>query len=208
MAEIQNRNQLKFYLMADRMMNRGHFRESFLTWFKKHFLPDYIMLYLESMRKTSYYSHQKGLLNRLLGCFWKMKYYRIGIKLGFDIGCDVLGYGCVIGHAGTIVIGESNKIGSYAVLHTSTCIANSGTIIGDGMYLAAGAIITKKVSLGNNIQIGANSLVNKSIESNDVMIGGMPSEIKKNTLAWYQTNGDEYKRRYDEVEKLKIKMCV
>lgn len=206
MAEIKSRKELAFFLMADRMMNRGCFKNSITGWLKKWFLPDYIMLYLEAMRKASFYSHQNGLFKKLIYSFWKIRHYRLGVKLGYDIGVDVLGYGCVLGHPGTIVIGETNRIGNYAVLHTSTCISNNSKIIGDGLYLAAGAVITSKLILGNHISVGANSLVNKSVECDDVMVGGAPSVIKKSASAWWLTNGDEYKNRHDRVECLKSKM--
>ena len=175
---------------------------------KKYLLPDYIMLYLEAMRKASYYSHQKGLCNVLLASYWKLWHYRLGIKLGFDIGVDTLGYGVVVGHAGTIIVGTTNRIGNYAVLHTSTCISNNGKIIGDGLYLSAGVIITSPITLANNISIGANSLVNKNCLEDGVMLAGNPAVIKKRPGAWYLTNGEEYKRRYEMVEKRKNELGI
>lgn len=203
MAEIRNKKELEFYLMADRMMNRGRFKESAVTWLKKHLLPDYIMLYLEALRKLSYYSHCSGIHNILFRSFWRIRHYRLGVKLGYDIGQDVLGYGVVLGHPGTIIIGASNRIGNYAVLHTSTCISNNGKRIGDGLYLSAGSVLTRQLTLGNNVQIGANSLVNKSFDKDNIMLGGAPSVVKKETQAWWLSNGDEYLKRHNEIERLK-----
>lgn len=62
--------------------------------------------------------------------------------MGITIVYNVFGYGLVIPHYGTIVVGESNNIGNYAVLHTSTCISSNGKIIGNGLYLSTGAKIT------------------------------------------------------------------
>lgn len=208
MAEITTKKQMRFYIMADRMMNRGRFKDNFIQSIKKHLLPDYIMLYLESLRKASFYSHQSGLLMKMLYGYWRIIHYRLGVKLGYEIGLDVLGYGVVIGHPGTIVIGESNRIGNYAVLHTSTCISNNGKIIGDGLYLSAGVVITKKLILGNNVQIGANSLVNNTFKDDNIMLGGSPSTIKKEVPAWWLGNGEEYQRRHDEIERLKKEMNI
>ena len=127
----------------------------------------------------------------------------LGLKLGFSINANTLGYGVVIPHHGTIVVGE-NKIGNYAVLHTSTCISGNGKVIGEGLYLATGAKITKKCNLGDGITVGANAVVCSSF-GNNALLTGIPAIKKKDSDIWYLTNGEEFKRRYTEVEKLKIK---
>ena len=66
---------------------------------------------------------------------------------------DVFGYGLVIPHRGTIIVGSNNHIGDYTVLQTSTCIVNSGSNICDALYLSTCAIIPEHVDLGNDISI-------------------------------------------------------
>ena len=203
MSEIRSRKELNFFIEADRMMNKGKFHYGLLGKVKIRLLPDYIMIYLEALRKTSYYSHQKGMLNKLMTFYWKLRYHRLGVRLGYDIGFDALGYGVVIGHAGTIIVGSSNRIGNYAVLHTSTCISNNGKTIGDGLYLSAGVIITSPVTLADYISVGANSLVNKDCLEKCVMLAGNPAVVKKHAEPWFLTNGDIYKERYEMVEQRK-----
>lgn len=137
------------------------------------------------MRKIHFYSRWGGVYS-LLSAYYKFKFNRLGLKLGFSIGCDCLGYGVVIPHYGTIVIGNSNRIGNYAVLHTSTTISNNGKVIGDGLYLSTGVKITSKIVLGSGISIGANSLVNKDCYENDVLLGGMPAKVIKQSDIWYK----------------------
>lgn len=45
----------------------------------------------------------------------KLKYFRLSRKLGFSIGYNSCDYGLVIPHHGTIVVGNTNRIGPYAV---------------------------------------------------------------------------------------------
>ncbi len=156
-------------------------------------MPDYIMHYLSTMRKVCYYSNNGGGYNKLLFIWYYLKYRRIGLKLGFSIGYKTLGYGVVIPHHGTIVVGSSNNIGNFAVLHTSTCISDNGKKIGDGLYLSTGVKITSKIVLGNNVSIGANSLVNKSFPEDNILIGGMPANIIKHNEPWYVRDGFEDK---------------
>lgn len=55
MSCIKSKKELKFYIAADCMMNRGTFKESYRDKIKNLIVPDYIMAYLKSMRKVSYY---------------------------------------------------------------------------------------------------------------------------------------------------------
>lgn len=129
---------------------------------------------------------------------------KLSTLLGFSIGYDTLGYGVVISHPGTIVVGDNNKIGNYAVLHTSTCVTGDGKMIGDGFYLSTGAKVVKKITIGNNVIVGANAVVNKSIDRDNVLIAGIPAKIINEAETWYKR--DNFSKRVDKIEKLKIQM--
>ena len=200
--EIKTRKELKFVIIADKIMNDCEGRR-LKEKIKLFFFPNYIMNFLIEMRKCSYFKHQKGLFNKFLLAVHYAKYRKLGMKLGFSIGVDSLGYGVVIPHYGTIVIGGTNRIGNYAVLHTSTCISSNGKIIGDGLYLSTGAKITSKIKLGNNISIGANSLVNKDCEQDNILLGGMPAKVIKQEETWYIRDSFDAKvKRVEELRKL------
>lgn len=111
----------------------------------------------------------------------------------------------VISHYGTIVVGGSNRIGNYAVLHTSTCISDNNKIIGNALYLATGAKMTSRLTLGDNVSVGANSVVNKSFTS-DCMIAGAPAAKIKDAIAWYVRDGELYTNRVMQIEELKKRM--
>ena len=200
---IRTKKELHFYIKADRMMNRGYFVPTFLQRIKEFLFPDYIMRYLLEMRKYSYYSHMGGVKYCVLIAYYKIWYKRLGMKLGFSIGQNVFGYGLVIPHYGTIVIGGSNHCGNYCVLHTSTCISDNGKTIGDALYLATGAKITSQCILGNNILVGANSVVNKSFENDNIMIAGAPAKVIKDASPWYFPEGSIYASRVEKVEMLR-----
>ena len=129
------------------------------------------------------------------------------MKLGFSIGYNCFGYGLVLPHYGTIVVGPSNRIGNYALLHTSTCITDNGKLIGDAFYLSTGAKMTTRVVLGDNISVGANSLVNKS-SSGNVLLAGTPAKEIKAALPWYERDGEPYFNKVRRVESLKEKIGV
>lgn len=57
---IHSKKELDFYIKADYMMNRGYFKPSLKQRLKNFIFPDYIMLFLVSMRKVAYYQQNGG----------------------------------------------------------------------------------------------------------------------------------------------------
>lgn len=184
-------------------MNRGEFTPSLKTRIKNFLTPDYVMNWLVAMRHVAYCKHLRGGGYKLLYLRWLCRYKKLSVKLGFSIGPDVFGYGLVIPHYGTIVVGGSNQIGNYAVLHTSTCIVDKSSRIGDGLYLSTGAIISNFVELGENVTVGANCTVNKSLAQGNVLLVGSPAEVKKESDAWYIRDSETFRKRIAEIEWLK-----
>lgn len=203
---ITNKEELRFYLMADRMMNRGEFKPSMKSRLSDIFAPDLVMRWMKAMRYTAYYSRFGGGY-KLLYYKWLVRYKKYSAKLGFSIGYEVFGYGLVIPHWGTIVVGGSNHIGNYAVLHTSTCIVDKASTIGSGLYLSAGAIISNHVELGDGVTIGANSTVlDRRDDICGVLMVGTPATVKKESEPWFIRDGDRFQRRVEAIESLRENM--
>lgn len=199
---ISSKKELEFYLIADHIMNRGKQKQSLRDKFVGIFKPDWIMLYLRLMRKTDYY---RSIGNKRW-LYYSWRYNKLGIKLGFTISYKAFGYGLVIPHYGTIVVGEDNHIGNYAVLFTSTCINGKQRIIGDGLYLSTGVKITSGENIGNNVSIAANSVVTKSFPNNNVLLAGMPAKVKSDSNPWYIRDGAMWESRVARCEELKKEM--
>ena len=66
--------------------------------------------------------------------------------------------------------------------------------------------MTTKLVLGDNVSIGAGSLVNQNFPDGNVMIAGMPAKCIKATTAWYIS--DKFAKRVEAVEKLKKQMNI
>lgn len=133
----------------------------------------------------------------------KWRFFRLSRKLGFSIGYDIFDYDLIIPHYGTMVVGNTNRIGPYAVLHTSTCITDTGRKIGKALSLSPGAKITGSEMLGNHIVVAANSVVTKSFPEGNVLLVGMPATKKIELSDWYSSLNEEMKRRVDAIECLK-----
>lgn len=202
---IRTEQELEFYIRADYMMNRGYFKPSFKQRLREFFFPDYIMDYLISMRKVDYYSNRGGYLLVIN----KIKFRRLSVKLGFSIPPGVFGYGLILPHYGTIVVGPNNKIGNYAVLHTSTCITDRSKSIGDNFYLSTGAKVITGDDLGPNIMVSANSVVAKGVPEGNVLLVGAPATVKKEAPAWYEyQNAQRIKKKIETIEILKVQMGI
>lgn len=200
---IQSKKELDFYIKADYMMNRGYFKPSFKQRLKAILSPDYIMDFLITMRRVDYYTQQAIPL-----IINKFKYKKLSIKLGFSIGAEVFGYGLVIPHYGTIVVGENNRIGNYAVLHSSTCITARQKVIGNNFYLSTGAKVTTGENLGDNIMVSANSVVTKGYSQGNVLLVGAPAIIKKTIPSWYEYQGGNTIDKVRAIEKLRMQMGI
>lgn len=87
-----------------------------------------------------------------------------------------------LGHCFDVII-DAERIGNNVkVMQQVTigrCVAGNRQgvpIIGDNIYIGAGAKIVGKVNIGNNVIIGANAVVTKDVPSNAV-VGGVPAKI-------------------------------
>lgn len=193
--------------MADRMMNRGYFKPSIVQRIKDLLMPDYTMRYLIAMRKYSYYSQCRlGVRHCLSRVHNGLRFRFLGVKLGYSIGHNCFGYGLVLPHYGTIVVGGSNRIGNYAVLHTSTCITDRKRTIGDGLYLSTGAKITTREDIGKGVTVAANSVVTKGCQNGYALLAGMPALEKNKRKIWYEHENGSYLDRVNEIERLKQRL--
>lgn len=88
-----------------------------------------------------------------------------------------IGYGLYIGHNGGIVISSQVIIGKNLNISQGVTIGISGKgerrgvpIIGDNVYITPGAKIFGKITIGNNVSIGANAVVNKDVPDNSIVV--------------------------------------
>ncbi len=204
---ITSKKQLAFYIKADYMMGHGTWKPSFLERIKDLIRPNYIERYLVAMRKSCYYSNfPRFSYGGVKYCYYIRKFRALGYRLGFSIGNKCFGYGLVIPHYGTIVVGGDVRCGNYCVLHTSVCITNEkGKQIGDALYASSGCKINKRITLGNNIKICSNSVVNKSFTEDNLVLAGMPAFIKKEKCGYWYEGWDAEKRK-EKIEELKQKL--
>ena len=180
---IKSKEDYLFYLEADRISQRVPKKQGLPRRIKSFISPNYIWEFQKSLRKLEYSRNcKKGLIASIHRIFIKRKYRKLSMKLGFSIPTNVFGPGLSIAHYGTIVVNSGASIGANCRLHTSVNIgtgnghADNAPTLGDNCYIAPGAKLYGGISIADNIVIGANAVVNKSFEENNIAIAGMPAK--------------------------------
>lgn len=113
--------------------------------------------------------------NRFLFAVWLPSSAKIGRP--FKIGYWGLG---VVMHS-DVVVGDNSLISQNVTL--ARYKKNPGVPrLGDRVYVGPGTVIVGDVEIGDDVIIGANSLVNKSIPSGSVAFG-CPARVVRGSLA-------------------------
>jgi serine O-acetyltransferase len=96
-----------------------------------------------------------------------------------------IGTGFFIDHGMGVVIGETAEVGDYVTLFQGVTLGGTGKergkrhpTLGNHVVVGAGAKILGGISIGDNVKIGANSVVLKNVPANSTVIG-VPARIIK-----------------------------
>lgn len=141
---------------------------------------------------TSYPGIKAVLLYRISHFFWKLgmpfipryiseisrELTAIEIHPGAEIGSDFF-----IDHGSGVVIGETAKIGNNVTIYAGVVLGGTSLekkkrhpTLGDNVVIGTGAKILGPVTIGNNVRVGANSVVVNDIPPNSVVVG-VPGKI-------------------------------
>ena len=170
---IKSKEDYKRYLKTE----EENYKKSYQNFTKE--LKD-IVKFQKLYRKLEYYENCKKSL--IIKKYLNYKFNVLSNKYGFSIPINTIEEGLCIVHKGPIYINYNSKIGKYFRIHPMTTIGknigrdNSSPTIGNGVWVAPGARVIGNIKIGNNVVIGANSVVNKSFPSN-VTVAGIPAKI-------------------------------
>lgn len=103
----------------------------------------------------------------------------IEIFTGISIPYTVkIGHSFYIGHFGgiilnsNVIIGDNCNISQGVVIGISGLDENRGTpVLGNEVYVGANSVVAGKINLGNNVVVGACSMVKDSFSDNSIVLG-------------------------------------
>jgi putative colanic acid biosynthesis acetyltransferase WcaB len=136
------------------------------------------MLVVLSYRISHYIYYHPNRIVRILGLpVRKLKSLFLKYLMGIEIPeqCHV-GHGLVVWHGNGLIINPATKIGNFVMLRHTTTIGNKcknslSPVIGNFVDIGAHTVIIGNISIGDNVTIGAGSIVTKSIPANSIAYG-------------------------------------
>jgi serine O-acetyltransferase len=174
---IRTRKDLDEYLEADRIQLRRSGRLNPVY--------DEVWLFQRLLRRVEYLMNRDsygGIRSVLMRKFYSFQLHKASVRCGFEIPPNTFGPGLSIAHRGTIVVHPEARIGRNCRLHVDVVIGTRPgpppepvPRIGDNCYIGPGAKIFGGIVLGDNIVVGANSVVDRSFPEGHMTIAGVPA---------------------------------
>lgn len=128
--------------------------------------------------------HQCASANRPIRSILTLLVLRQALKTGIQINPGAsIGESLYIPHFGGIVINPSAVIGKNCYLSHNVLIGKVHTgkrmgvpVIGNDVFIGAGAVILGDIKIGDNAVIGANSVVINDVPAN-TFVAGSPAKV-------------------------------
>ncbi|MDN4524143.1 serine O-acetyltransferase [Fictibacillus fluitans] len=193
---IKNRDDYKIYLEADLIARK-------LDRWKYSYRVMHPELYFQRLLRKSEYLKTKKFNSRFSMLRYNLslrKLKKVGARLGISIHPGSIGPGLKIPHCGSVIVNKKARIGKNCEIHSGVNIGmHKGGVpdIGNNVYIAPGAKLFGGIKIGNNVSIGANSVVTKDVPDN-VTVVGIPAKIIS------ENSKSQVRRAYDMVKKSRL----
>lgn len=146
---------------------------SFIFW---HFVKDFV--FQHRLRYMVYFRLAQKTRNPVAKLFYEYKLFRICRKYGIEIKTKTkIGKGFVMCHPYNITISPFAQIGDNCNIMKGATIGISGgkhpgaPIIGNKVYIGLNSTVIGGVTIGDDVLIAPNTLVNVDIPPHSVVIG-------------------------------------
>lgn len=144
-----------------------------------------------------FYTKKRFFIARLISQVSRF-FTQIEIHPGAQIGDGIL-----IDHGSGVVIGETAIIGDRVTIYQGSTIGATGNektfkrhpTIGSDVIIGSGAKVLGPVTIGDNVKVGANSVVLQDVPSNSTAVG-IPAQIKTRRKLEVVENNKEYVADY------------
>lgn len=128
-------------------------------------------------------------VEKLIGALlWKTNRNRQNIQIHRRA---TVGYGLYIGHNGPVVVNPTAILGNNVNLSQFTTIGaidGDAAVIGDNVYIGPACCLIENVHIGDNVTIGAGSIVTKDIPANATAVGNYAKVVNFKNPGRYVRN--------------------
>lgn len=145
---------------------------------------DEVWIFQRLLRRVEYLMNVKkgkNILWSIIYKYYSLRFHRQSVRCGFDIPPNTFGPGLSIAHRGTIVVHPDARIGANCRIHVDVVIGTRPgpkdmvPTIGANCYIGPGVKVFGDIVIGDNVAIGANSVVNASFPEGYMTIAGAPA---------------------------------
>lgn len=178
---IKSRKDLRKYIFLDNKDYKDLKIKDFILQNEKY----YIYRYKVELRKVEYYKNVgKGLWEKIMFLYHFLLFKRLSWKIKCVMFPNTIGPGLQFYHLGSFIhIGKDCRIGcNFNFPGGFVCGRGKDGLcevtIGDNCFVGINTTILGKVAIGNNVTIGAHSLVLTDIPDNAVAVG-VPAKVIK-----------------------------
>lgn len=135
------------------------------------------------------YGIQSKWLRKFFSAIYRVLYKLVQIITGIEIPCEVeIGKNFVIDHFGGIVISGFAKFGNDCRIRNGVVVGLShaddpcAPLFGNNVDIGAGAKVLGRISIGDNVLIGANAVVVRDVPSNSIAVG-VPAVVRPRAVS-------------------------
>ncbi len=191
---IKSKEDLRSYINADRIAYEKPDSYIGLRAKLSNFIfKDRFFEYMKTLRKLEYYTNlqKRNLIQQFMFYYYSYKLGKQKAITGIDLDANVAGPGLRISH-GKCVVSVDARLGSGCKILSDVTIGKLGPYnkdgapkIGNNVYIGTGARIIGDIEIADDVVIGANSVVTKSITEKGITVAGIPAKKISETDSWW-----------------------
>ena len=135
------------------------------------------------------YGVKPALLRKVVSLCYHVVYKLVQVLTGIELPCEVeVGRNFVIDHFGGIVVSGYARFGNDCRIRTGVVVGLArvddpcAPQIGDNVDIGAGAKVLGRITIGNNVLIGANAVVVRDVPDDSIAVG-VPALVRPRNRA-------------------------
>jgi serine O-acetyltransferase len=118
--------------------------------------------------------------HRLRAAWYKFRRVKLGRRIGYNIGPNIIDKGFLMYHVGPVLINAEN-VGKNFLCNVNCAFIEGGhdcgrPTVGDNVIIGYGSVVCGNVVIANGVAIGACSFVNKSVLEPNICVAGSPAK--------------------------------